>query len=90
MEQEHGELLFVKEVDYITWMKTIDRRSGVNVDDFVAIPFNGHRVDQEEKTIVECAYVLLIHPEAAMAIVVGIATLLEGPRPPDINFPGTN
>lgn len=90
LELVENELLFIREIDFVSWVKAIDRRTGMNDDDYIAIPFNGELVDQADRSMIEVTFMLLIKPADALAIVNGIAELLEGPRPPTIPFPGAN
>lgn len=87
---EGGQLLYVREVDYVTWVKAIDKRTGMQAADYVALPFNGVLMDQAEGQTEEVAFVLMMNPEAAAAIVRGIADLLSSPHPPPMQMPGSN
>lgn len=85
-----GSLVFVQVVDYVDWVKAIDRRTGMENQDYIAIPVQGIVADQQGHHTEDTAFTLLIRPDGARSIVNGIADLLEGPPPTTMHIPGSN
>lgn len=85
-----GPLIFAQEIEYVDWVKAIDKRTGMENQDYIAIPVQGVIADPSDHSTADFAFTLLISPEGARMIVVGIADLLEGPPPTTMQLPGRN
>lgn len=83
-----GPLLFLTQIDFITWVRAVRRTTGKMEADYVGIPIRGTYMTGTESQ--EVIVTLCITPNGALAIVRGISELLSGPPPGDTHIPGSN
>lgn len=85
-----GLLVFIQTIHYVDWVKAVDQRTGLANQDYIAFPFAGVLADPSDHSTRPFEATLLIKPDGAAAIVRGVADLLDGPPPPEMQIPGSN